>query len=935
MISDTSKNPGKDKSNTKIPSMTGFQKNSFFLSKPPKPLDKIDRLVHKKVTEVLDSNIQETSSPKSRHGVSADHEHNHPSHPNHDEQVRFQDSKKKNLSQHPKNKNNPSLAYYRQTSAPQIQQSPNYKSQNLHGLNKYSDGSSRFKSMRRPGVPNGNYNQTSQKDRVNHHKEAESLKYRKVEREEPEPEPEPIGKIERIPMRVKVRCPAFYTANQINPKTSLNTFGKKDRKELIQTKTLHNLEPIESGNNVIVIHPGSNTLRVGFASDPVPKSIPHVIARRIRKSILDLEPNENSVDTYESRKQETADKSIINQKVDQETKVLDIQSSKDTNANENSRETGVSSKISRSISQQDAEDEELVCRIIDSLYEDLKARQRETKRKPVPNSLSQIISYNKSSKPEIIQDHNDPYKVDWIDPEANTDKQPCEVYYGEEALKLINCDKYMIRRPLVRGSFNTEDYTTIEDVLGDMTDLWTYALEETLGVSQKELKNYYVVLAIPDIFTKSHVESMIRLLLEYMGFGAIIVHQSSVLVTLGAGISNACVIDVGAQKTSISCVEDGYCLPDTRLNIKYGGDDISKFLADLLVRDLFPYHELDLNRHYDMNLINDIKEKHVTLNLSDVNIRVYDFFVRAPFRATEKYSFKVYDEMYLAPWCLFYPELVTVYSKFPDWKNSYINLLSSTLGDETSEHSNENITMTQFGKLPSTDEVIIIELPAKDGDDSAKNHDTQNTIDGASSLLKTQLAQEKEKTKLISGDASTPLPSLMATPLSKSTNASIPGTPILQREEKIIVEVLPESQSEGPKIQKIINRVYHESDVDKLMPLDKAIVHSIAHSGGMDKVKKFYTSIVLVGGGISFISGINELLKERLARCSKEIYAENETVDRIDTFPSPRDLDPRLLVWKGGAVLSRLDVAKETWISEAEWRQMGSRLLRERSLFSW
>ncbi len=38
---------------------------------------------------------------------------------------------------------------------------------------------------------------------------------------------------------------------------------------------------------------------------------------------------------------------------------------------------------------------------------------------------------------------------------------------------------------------------------------------------------------------------------------AVVVHQESVCVTFGSGLSSACVVDVGDQKTSVCCVEDG------------------------------------------------------------------------------------------------------------------------------------------------------------------------------------------------------------------------------------------------------------------------------------------------------------------------------------------------------------------------------------------
>jgi actin-related protein 8 len=40
--------------------------------------------------------------------------------------------------------------------------------------------------------------------------------------------------------------------------------------------------------------------------------------------------------------------------------------------------------------------------------------------------------------------------------------------------------------------------------------------------------------------------------------------QESLAATYGAGISNACVVDIGAVKTSIACVDEGLVLPDTR-----------------------------------------------------------------------------------------------------------------------------------------------------------------------------------------------------------------------------------------------------------------------------------------------------------------------------------------------------------------------------------
>lgn len=57
---------------------------------------------------------------------------------------------------------------------------------------------------------------------------------------------------------------------------------------------------------------------------------------------------------------------------------------------------------------------------------------------------------------------------------------------------------------------------------------------------------------------------MVTLLLRYMKFRGVFVQQESACATFGAGVSTACVVDIGAQKTSVSCVEDGLCIPDSR-----------------------------------------------------------------------------------------------------------------------------------------------------------------------------------------------------------------------------------------------------------------------------------------------------------------------------------------------------------------------------------
>ncbi|OMJ29450.1 Actin-related protein 8 [Smittium culicis] len=798
--------------------------------------------------------------------------------------------------------------------------------------------------------------------------------------EEKEPEKE-VKKEYTIPFKVK---PAnFNPVPSLNLRFAVCNYGRGERRNTILTLKENPLGEINSGENVIVIHPGSKVLRIGLASDPMPKEIPNIIARRLKKiekqitSNNDDSPNsQNNIDQIKkdgSINENDAINNVTGHTVNDsgnsknEVKIENIASINSQEKLNTDLKIDPSNDLSHS-----PEDEDIICKHIDMLCIDLKRKQRETKRKPVPNAVAQVVSYNKSVSPEIIHDHNDPYKIDWIDPNLEP-YLSTNAFYGDQVQKLINTESFVVKEPIKRGIFNTEDYSSMEVILSDIQGIWTFAIEEILGINKRDLKNYYVILAIPDLYSKHYVESLLRILLEYMNFGAATVHQSSVLVTFGAGISNACVIDVGAQKTSISCIEDGYCLPDTRVETKYGGDEITYFLSDLLNRDFFPYKEIQLNRIYDWNLINNLKERYVTLNLSDVNTRVYDFYVRVPKKPTRKYMFKVYDETYLAPFCLFYPELISAYSKPPKWNTNMLFYHSGYYLDDQKSTVDDHTKPTQYGKLPSIENPAILEQELKSVDEqllaidpvseSQPNIPEAQSLDSASASKKTTAVPTPAPSSPAGNNLIAPNFNEPATDnIDVTTDFVVPNnaSTVGGTEKVAIIETSTSLQATGSHLNivtpstelasqaasssgtnqqtpSIMSRIYETSAVDELTPLDAAITHSIAHSGGFDKVKRFYNSIILVGGGISFIPEINSTLQDKLYKLADIRSANNEIekIEKIEIFPSPRDLDPRVLAWKGGAVLSRLDITNELWIYNSEWRHVGARLIKDRTLFQW
>lgn len=222
--------------------------------------------------------------------------------------------------------------------------------------------------------------------------------------------------------------------------------------------------------------------------------------------------------------------------------------------------------------------------------------------------------------------------------------------------------------------FNEIEYLSRQEMMGDIQLILEQAIKSEMGISATEFSNYSAVLVIPDLFEKTYVNEMTRLLFQDMGFGKVaylqvsplssLSHtantyiQESVSATFGAGLSHACVLDVGAQTTTIACVDEGAIIPDSRINMKYGGDDITDFWTRLLLRSAYPWQDLDLHRSVDFRVLQYAKERWCTLFESDVAMQLGESVIRNKGQKTKKFSWRVYDEIFLAP-------LVTFTSSYP------------------------------------------------------------------------------------------------------------------------------------------------------------------------------------------------------------------------------------------------------------------------------
>ncbi|EOD50816.1 Actin-like protein [Neofusicoccum parvum] len=383
---------------------------------------------------------------------------------------------------------------------------------------------------------------------------------------------------------------------------------------------------------------------------------------------------------------------------------------------------------------------------------------------------------------------------------------------GQTALRIPEDSqpRYKLFWPIRYGWFNEQDYKTKNQLYQDVSLIIEHAIISELGLKhKKDWFQYGCVCVIPDLFERNYVTQMLEILLRDLGFGRVCFQQESLSATFGAGYSSSCIVDIGAQKTSVCCVDEGMCLEDSRVNVKYGGADVMETFIRMMLHDYFPYSDINLKRRYDLLLAEELKQKFCTMNEADISVQLYDFHLRAFGEDTRKYFFKCYDETMLAP-------------------------------------------------MPPRETPAVGGAPGEGGSFGATSIFFDPTLE------KIKLAEERDKILPIAG-------------------------------------------------------------------LDTAIMTSIQQGARGDdrKARDFYGGIMVIGGG-SKIAGFMPFLEDRLRSLLPGLGKD------ILIGAPPRDLDPQVLVWKGGSVFGKLSTSgNDSWISQKEYDILGSRLLMNKCMFLW
>ncbi|KAK3379581.1 actin-like ATPase domain-containing protein [Lasiosphaeria ovina] len=643
-------------------------------------------------------------------------------------------------------------------------------------------------------------------------------------------------------------------------------------------------------SKIIVIHPGSQNLRIGFASDALPKTIPMVLATKYPQTESEM---------YEALPRRQFEARTAEQQYGEEW----------------------SKKYQK-------------------MANELKTDMRANKRKVLPNSKELVMNFNRRTEPEVISQHNDPLQVDWTDVKTLEDADSISsVFIGQNALRVADDSnpKFKLWWPLQHGWLNEDDYPTKAHLFNDLETVLDRAFRWELGLTRStEWRQYSCVFVIPDLYDKKYVEEVLHLCVEWFEFGKISFIQESLAATFGAGYTQACVVDVGAQKTSITCVEDGLCLEDSRVNLKFGGYDVTETFIKMMLYDHFPYQEINLRRRYDFLLAEELKIKYCTLSQANISVQNFDFHLRAPNQPTHKYQFKCYDEVILAPMGFYDPSIFDSSTKLRGRRKlvdrSYNAYDVEIPDDPTSSAQLAVLTLIQPSVAATA--VSFTGAPPDMATPSKERTQPFNFLSRADTVATPGTSNAPSPAP---EGANTPVPAPYIFGSRDNLNGGSPapsgrngGTPAPGGSGSLLNGLALPGAGIVEGFQRSPKALAAERDaVLPVASLDIAIMTSIqnAAKGDEKKVRELLGSIMVIGGGAK-IPQFGPFLEEKLKARRPDL------ADRILVSRSAREMDEQVVVWKGASVFAKLST-NDSWITKYEYKMLGSRAIYHKALWQY
>ncbi|GMP77397.1 hypothetical protein CsSME_00033682 [Camellia sinensis var. sinensis] len=356
----------------------------------------------------------------------------------------------------------------------------------------------------------------------------------------------------------------------------------------------------ERGSNLVVINPGSANIRMGLAQQETPFNIPHCISRRTTGA--NQAPKRNVQDQLLNSQVTTAQHMEREKSYDIIASLLKIPFLDEEVAN-----NSFPRKMGR----------------VDGYTNTPQSNRKET-----AFTWTNVFDKKSDSSSALESSPNNGEISEPPDQGEGTASKELtssackfrEYICGEEALRISPTEPYCLRRPIRRGHFNISQHYPMQQVFEDMQVIWDWILIEKLHIPHSERNMFSAILVVPETFDNREIKEMLSIVLRDLHFSSAVVHQEGLAAVFGNGLSTACVVNMGAQVTSVICIEDGVALPTTQMTLRFGGEDISRCLLwTQRHHQTWPPIRTDaLTKPVDLLMLNRLKEMYCQIKEGEV-----------------------------------------------------------------------------------------------------------------------------------------------------------------------------------------------------------------------------------------------------------------------------------------------------------------------------
>lgn len=449
----------------------------------------------------------------------------------------------------------------------------------------------------------------------------------------------------------------------------------------------------ERGSNLVVINPGSANVRVGLAQQDAPFIVPHCIARRTSQL-----PKLNVQDQMLNSQVNTAQHMEREKAYDAVASLLKIPFFEEEVAN---------NSLPRKMGRSDGYNPHNGRKDTPISWTDVHIKDQN-----VP--MVSESSINRNIANESVGLH------EGTQSEEPSSSEPMfkEFICGEEALRISPTEPYCLRRPVRRGHLNVSQYYPFQQVLEDLCAIWDWILIEKLRIPHHARNLYSVILVAPETFDNREIKETLSILLRDLGFSSAVVHQEGLAAVFGNGLSTACVVNIGAQVTSVVCIEDGVALPNTEKTLPFGGEDISRCLLwTQRHRQTWPQIRTDiLTKPIDLLMLNRIRESYCEIKEGELDAAaiVHSYEDGMP---PGSHKIKL-TALNVPPMGLFYPALLVpdVHPPPPrSWFNDHEDMLEDAFHMDYPRRSEDSLFPGISAGLPMWDSYpVFLSKPKKE-----------------------------------------------------------------------------------------------------------------------------------------------------------------------------------------------------------------------------